>query len=136
MLTLEGFTDNRFVEKCVEHFCDLLEIAIPKILVFVDDTSAVETGDIAGACYENEPGDYMIVLKTQTPSKMISTLAHELVHVKQFVVDELSKKFDSSIPYLDRWWEKEAIEKEKTMMDSLVEQIVSGNILVPLSGHI
>ena len=122
MVTIEGM-NRRFVTQCVDHFCNILGIKTPKLLIFVDDTIKV-----AGACYENEPGDYMIVLKARDEGQMIVTLAHEMVHIKQYLKDDLRTQFDSSVPYYERWWEKEAYDKEVTLMKSLIEQVTQGYI--------
>lgn len=116
--------DSNLIEQYVEHFCQILEIEIPKLLIFVDDTILP-----TGACYENEPGDYMIVLKARADEgQMVVTLAHEMVHVKQFLCDDLAARFDTAIPYDERWWEQEALDKERMLIKSLVEHIANGGI--------
>lgn len=118
MIEIEGLDQSR-VEKYVEYFCQLLRIEIPKLFIFVDDTIKV-----SGACYENEPGDYMIVLKDQKEEgQMIVTLAHEMVHVKQYIRNGLAKCFDDTIPYMKRWWEQEAYKKEVVLIRALVAEI-------------
>jgi len=71
----------------------------------------------------------------QSTSEMITTLAHELVHIKQGVSKEVVYKFDkdvnkllvnwegknlgevSQIPYRERPWEVEAFSKEEILAD-------------------
>ena len=71
----------------------------------------------------------------QSTSEMITTLAHELVHVEQTVSNRLVYKFDkdvnkllvnwegknlgesSQIPYTERPWEVEAFSKEQILAD-------------------
>jgi hypothetical protein len=122
VITTEGL-DHKFIEQCVEHFCDLLDITVPNIFIFIDDTMKV-----LGACYENEPGDYMITLRDQADGHMILALAHEMVHVKQFMCNSLSNTFDPMIPYNERWWEIEACEKEVVLMTSLINKVLDGTI--------
>lgn len=122
MIEIEGLDQNR-VEKYVEYFCQLLCIDIPKLFIFVD-----EELQSTGVCYENEPGDYMIVLKDQKEEgQMIVSLAHELVHVKQYIRNGLAKCFDSTIPYMERWWEQEAYEKESVLIKALINHVKNGN---------
>lgn len=80
--------------------------------------------------------EFVIELNSnQSTSEMITTLAHELVHVKQDVLKELIYKFDkdankllvtwkgknlgesSQIPYRERPWEVEAFSKEQILAD-------------------
>ena len=82
------------------------------------------------------PKEFKIELNSnQSTSEMISTLAHELVHVEQTVSNRLVYKFDkdvnkllvnwegknlgesSQIPYKERPWEVEAFSKEGILAD-------------------
>ena len=108
--------NQEFIGKVVRFFCDALGIGVPNLHVFVDDTISV-----AGACYQNDHDDYLIALRQQDLGQMLVTLAHELVHVKQYVLDDLAEKWDTSIPYRERWWEVEAYEKEVELTKLLIE---------------
>ena len=80
--------------------------------------------------------EFLIELNdNQSESEMISTVAHELVHVQQTVSKRLVYKFDkdvnkllvswegkelgevSQIPYSERPWEVEAFSKEEILAD-------------------
>jgi hypothetical protein len=117
MLTIEGMNDD-FITECVVHMCECLGIEVPNIHIFVDDTIKPD-----GACYENSPNDFMVVLKSQDIGQMLVTLAHEMTHVKQFMKNNLSAHFDNKIPYMERWWEKEAYEMEVVITKSLIEYV-------------
>ena len=53
--------------------------------------------------------EFTILLKESLGiGHLIMTLFHEMVHVKQFIKDNLANEINDIIPYLDRWWEKEA----------------------------
>ena len=119
---IEGMNEE-FANKVVRFFCDALEVDVPNLHIFVDDTIR-----IAGACYQNDHDDYLIALKQQDLGQMIVTLAHELVHVKQYMIDGLYKTFDATIPYRERWWEVEAYEKEVELTKLLIEAVTQGNI--------
>jgi hypothetical protein len=115
--------DHLFIEKCIHSFAELLSIEVPNLLVYVDDTMKP-----TGECYQNSDDDYMIVLKAQEEGRMVHALAHEMVHVKQFLKDNLALHFCLDIPYMERWWEIEAYSKEKDLMKDLIEKVNSGVI--------
>ena len=119
---IEGM-NQEFIGKVVRFFCDALGIGVPNLHIFVDDTICV-----AGACYQNDHDDYLIALRQQDGGQMIVTLAHELVHVKQYVLDGLAQKLDTAIPYQERWWEVEAYEKEVELTKLLIEAFTAGEI--------
>lgn len=119
---VEGL-NQEFTAKIILLFCGALGIEVPNLHVFVDDTIGV-----AGACYQNDYDDYLIALRQQDYGQMIVTLAHELVHVKQYVLDGLAEKWDTSIPYRERWWEIEAYEKEVELTKMLIEAVTIGEI--------
>ena len=114
---VEGL-DQDFGLKVVNFFCDALGIHVPNLHIFVDDTI-----NVAGACYQNSHDDYLIALRQQDYGQMIVTLAHELVHVKQYVLDGLDQKWDTTIPYRERWWEVEAYEKEVELTKLLIDAV-------------
>jgi hypothetical protein len=123
-LIIEGNMNQDFIGSVVAFFCDALGISIPKNLhIFTD-----ETIEIDGACYRNDHDDYMIVLKEQNIAHMVVTLAHELTHVKQYVLDSLESAFTTDVPYRERWWEIEAYEKEVELTKMLIKAVEKGNM--------
>lgn len=120
---IEGNLNKKFVSDVIKFFCDALGIKVPNLHVFTD-----ETIEINGACYCNSKDDFMIVLKERDQGHMMVTLAHELVHVKQYILDNLLERWDSSIPYMERWWEQEAFQKSEDLTKSLIEAVEKGVI--------
>jgi Zn-dependent peptidase ImmA (M78 family) len=120
MITIEDCSlDKDFVSSAIALFCDALGIKIPNLLIYMDETIKPN-----GVCYRNNDTEFMILLKDgRSDAETMITLAHELVHVKQYLVDDLSNKFDDSIPYMERWWEKEAFELEVVLTKLLIETI-------------
>ena len=111
--------DKNFIESAVNLFCDSLGISVPNLLIYMDETIRPN-----GACYRNSPEEFMILLKDgRSDAETMITLAHELVHVKQYLLDGLSEQWDASIPYMERWWEQEAYEKEVELTKLLIEAI-------------
>lgn len=108
--------DPEWVIPSVEFFCACLEIAVPNLLIYIDNVMEAN-----GECYENYHGEYMILLKERSQFEMKQTLAHELTHVKQFLRDGLGVHIDTSIPYEERWWEREAFEKEQILIELFSE---------------
>jgi len=111
--------DQVFIEKVVNLFCTHLGIKCPTLLIYIDETIQAN-----GICYQNNETEFMILLKDgRTKSEMLVTLAHELVHVKQYLKDNLAGQWDTSIPYNDRWWEQEAYVKESDLIKILLDAI-------------
>jgi Zn-dependent peptidase ImmA (M78 family) len=111
--------DENFIESAIHLFCDSLGISVPNLLIYTDETIRPN-----GACYRNSADEFMILLKNgRSDADTMITLAHELVHVKQFMVDNLSEQLDASIPYMERWWEQEAYEKEVELTRLLIKAI-------------
>lgn len=121
-VTVEGLNES-FVKKAVKLFCDALSIDVPNLEIFTD-----ETINRHGVCYHAGDNSFMILLLQRDLGQMMVTLAHEMVHVKQYLIDNLEEKFDSTIPYMDRWWEKEAFEKEVTLTKLLIEAVENGEV--------
>jgi hypothetical protein len=120
---IEGL-DVNFTKKAVQLFCSVLGIDNPCLHIFVDSTIKV-----TGACYQADKNDFMIVLQDQPcDGQMMVTLAHELVHVKQYLQNDLAAKFDATIPYMERWWEQEAYEKEVELTKLLIEAVENGEL--------
>jgi hypothetical protein len=120
---VEGDLNVGFVNSAVDLFCSALDIQKPNLHIFTDSTISPN-----GACYRNSDDDFMIVLKERDHGDMMVTLAHEMVHVKQYLLDGLSDKWDSSIPYMERWWEQEAYEKEVELTKLLIEAVENGKL--------
>lgn len=120
---IEGSLNKNFVGFVIDFFCDALGISVPNLHVFTDETISPN-----GACYRNSDNDFMIVLKECDQGQMMVTLAHEMVHVKQYLLDGLSEKWDASIPYMERWWEQEAYQKEVELTKLLIEAVEKGVI--------
>jgi Zn-dependent peptidase ImmA (M78 family) len=111
--------DKSFIQNAVKLFCIALGIKIPTILIYTDETIKPN-----GVCYRNDETEFMILLKDgRSDAETMITLAHELVHVKQYLVDDLSNKFDNSIPYTERWWEQEAFKLEVDLTNLLIQAI-------------
>jgi len=78
-----------------------------------------------GACIDMDIGHYLILVKTanRNITEIYTTIAHELVHVKQYMYDNLGHLLDQhKPPYDERWWEKEANLKAQELILSFVKK--------------
>ena len=75
-----------------------------------------------------EEGEYQIDLDRSARLKtMLTTLAHELVHVKQYEYGELTQNSEDNIPYWDKPSEIEAYGREVGLFITWVEENNLGN---------
>lgn len=92
--------------------------------------------DIISFNSQNKPRDFDIIITTkdQTKQEVISTLAHEMVHVKQFALKELNEthtvwrgtKLNSNVDYWDSPWEVEAREWEDILYNIFKAEYPNG----------
>lgn len=91
-------------------------------------------GNTAGGCLWQEAQDYILALDPRMPlDQTIETLAHEMIHVKQYAKRELREKpngqmmwkkqpFDKKgVDYIDLPWEVEAYANERELYESYLE---------------
>jgi hypothetical protein len=83
----------------------------------------------------NLPGldSYIIALRPQKWEDLGSTLAHEMVHVKQFAKGQLQsadgknywmgKRVTRRVKYLDQPWEVEAFQRQEILFRRAIEKI-------------
>ena len=94
-------------------------------LRFIENLPVCGFTEVDGHNSRGIPREFTLELKRSMSEKeMIKTLAHEMVHVKQYAyreIDErgtmwLSRKLDhDSVPYHKRPWEKEAYQAEERL---------------------
>jgi hypothetical protein len=112
-LAIKYFADNLISTQLQRH------ISIRITLVSnTDNYGEVEITDYNS---RNQPRDFTLYIDKTLPEKeKIRTIAHELVHVKQYLYNELNEQMtlwcgrkvseDDFENYFDRPWEKEAFE--------------------------
>ena len=78
-----------------------------------------------GMCIDLTEDEYLILVDEtdRNIGDIFVTIAHEMVHVKQFVKENLGWFIDnrSDIPYYQRWWEKEAFEKSVSYVEKFAK---------------
>jgi hypothetical protein len=138
LLQFKGRIKNR---KIYEEFAeDVVNELFPRefkrdIVVGIQFKNVVEDG-LFGQAIENDDDEYLVEvgkvvnehqkLRAVEPREIAATIAHELIHIKQYIRRELSQggtfwkgqkipvgPRGGTIRYRDQPWEKEAFKREK-----------------------
>ena len=109
--------DSVFTKKAVKFFCSQLNIIPDTIEVCVNDDMTEN-----GMCIDTEEKSFLIVLKkgTRNLGEIYNTLAHEMIHVKQYLTQNLSDFLVKDFDYYDCWWEKEAFIGSLPLLNQFV----------------
>lgn len=119
--------DENLTERFIKFCCNELNVYPDEVTVEGWDTPL--QNNATGLCFEvNFKSEYLIMVykKDRTATEIYDTVAHEMIHVKQFVMQNLDKQIQSgeSMPiYEDRWWEKEASEKSFSLVKKYVDTL-------------
>lgn len=126
--------------KTMKHYVELImpglikELKLERSRKFVLVEIAKDITPGAYGSTTNLPGldSYVIALKPQKWQDLGSTLAHEMVHVKQFakghfqIVDGKyfwkGKRVTKKVKYLDLPWEREAFAKQEILFRKAIEK--------------
>ncbi len=90
---------------------------------------SIESADLVGnrgLCFDDDDGEYTILVKRNDDiSSVFTTIAHEMIHVKQYMTQNLGKLIDESIeiPYETRWWEEEAFSEAVPLVEDFAKRI-------------
>lgn len=117
---------DRLVNRFVEFLCGELSIHPHDITIVGTDLKE----DI-GQCIDVDDGSYLILIKEEGRDigQIFTTIAHEMIHVKQYMTQELGRLLDEQqhLPYMERWWEKEAYEKSVPLVEKFAKKFVSSH---------
>jgi hypothetical protein len=92
-------------------------LGINPSLIEIDE---LEVQGVNGMCIDLSQDEFLILVKEQ--KNVLQTLAHELVHVKQYMQQELGRELDRKTnDYETSWWEIEARSLSKDIMESYNE---------------
>lgn len=97
-----------------------LDISGVKIILEQDDLADGLNGYVED---KNCDSFEIVIDKNRGIGHKIETLFHELIHVNQFLkkgLGEIYNTFKGEIPYLERWWEIEAIEGSRDLMKKYI----------------
>lgn len=119
----ESYNDslNDLVKKFVMFICKEYSILPRKI--------SIEGYDLVGnngMCFDEEEGKFTILVKNgRDLVHLFTTVAHEMIHVKQYMTQDLGTLLDENydLPYEERWWEEEAFENAHKLVEKFSEKI-------------
>lgn len=107
--------------KFVDYLINELNVIPEKLVVANHDSS----DDNLGLCIDLSSTEFLILVKTDNRNigEVFTTIAHEMVHVKQYMKENLGWFLDnrSHIPYHERWWEREAFEKSIMLVEKFAK---------------
>jgi uncharacterized protein YjaZ len=113
------------VEKFVHFLC--AEFSISPISLTIDKYD-MDDGT-KGMCIDETNDDFIILVKEANRDivQILNTIAHEMVHVKQYMKENLGNLLDlhSDIPYNERWWEIEAYSMSALLLEKFVKVLYS-----------
>ena len=99
-IVINGF-EKTSIRNFVWFCCNHLNI-YPKTI----EVGTLEADGMRGICIDNDEDDFTILLKPG--EHQLQTLAHEMVHVKQYMKQNLGSLLDQAYNYENCWWEVEA----------------------------
>jgi len=90
---------------------------------------SVESSDLAGStgmCFDEDDGKYTILVRNDRDlGSIFTTIAHEMIHVKQYMTQDLGRLLDENVdmPYEERWWEAEAFDNAVSLVEKFSKTI-------------
>ena len=118
MLIETTISNSHIIKSFVRFICTELNIKPKRIIVA--ELEDLESNTI-GLCIDESEDEFIILVKeaTRTLSDILVTIAHEMIHVKQYMKQHLGWLLDNygHIHYLERWWEKEAFAKSVLLVE-------------------
>ena len=123
VLNLDQKLTNDFVRFC----CNQLGIKPRQLYVNgYDDISE----DLKGYCIDVEEDVFTVAvsIKDRNITEIYTTIAHELVHVKQYMKQNLGVLLESGVlDYYNTWWEVEARNLSGDLMYAYVDTLNKKN---------
>ncbi len=111
------------VEKFTNFLCGELDIAPTRITIAPYEDEA----EILGLCLDESETEFILLIKENDRDigEIFTTIAHEMIHVKQYMKENLGWFLDnrSNIPYLERWWEKEAFGNAVPLVEKFTKTL-------------
>jgi hypothetical protein len=116
-------SEAEIIEMFVVFLCKELDVQ-PRLLIL--ETYDAKDG-INGLCLDSSEDEFIILVKEEGRDigAILNTIAHEMVHVKQYMKENLGQLLDqyTTIPYHDRWWEKEAFTRSHNLVIQFAKTI-------------
>ena len=113
---------DKLIYSFVKFLCKELSI-LPRTLAI----ASYNLDESTGMCFDEDDGTYTILVKEKNRKieSVFTTIAHEMVHVKQYMFDDLGRLLDEcvDVPYEQRWWEIEAKTKSLVLLEKFSKKI-------------
>lgn len=114
---------SHLAKRFVEFLCKELSVFPKKLVV-----APYEVHDgVLGLCIDESEEEFVILVKEEDRdiAQVFNTIAHEMIHVKQHMKENLGWFLDnrSDIPYLERWWEKEAFSMAVPLVEKFAKTL-------------
>lgn len=113
---------DRLVSEFVQFLCNELGVRPRKI-----DVVGTDLFENLGMCLDVEDESYLIFVKEtgRRVDQIFITVAHEMIHVKQYMTQELGRLLDEQqhVPYEERWWEQEAYERAVPLLEKFAKNL-------------
>jgi hypothetical protein len=117
---------DRLANRFVKFLCDELRVTPREITILGQD---VEDG--LGLCIDITRDSFLILVKEdgRDIGQIFTTIAHEMIHVKQYMTQELGRLLDEQkhVPYKERWWEKEAYENAVPLVEKFAKKFTTSH---------
>ena len=136
---LDSSLTTNFINFC----CD--DLGVYPDLITVEGWDEPFKDGALGLCYEvDAKEDYLIMVSKQDRNitEIYNTIAHEMIHVKQFMTQNLSKNLcqEHKPVYKERWYEVEADQNSFDMVKKYVDilknidqnSIIGGNNMLDI----
>ena len=111
------------VERFAKFLCVELEV-YPKAITIA---SYEPDDNTLGLCLDESDDEFIILVKDtgRDIGQVFVTIAHEMVHVKQYMKENLGWFLDNhnDIPYMERWWEKEAFSSAGPLVEKFTKNL-------------
>lgn len=112
--------ESKFARSKEEIISDVIAFGSDQLFPHEDDVyiniQAIRRTGVCGDCMYEDDNEFTIRLnKSLSLSDLVTTVLHELVHVKQYLEGMV---MDTESNYWDRWQEVEAHSKEKELTEA------------------
>lgn len=111
------------VEKLAKFICEELGVFPRRLTIASYDVDE----EVLGLCIDESEDEFIILVKEngRDIAQICNTIAHEMIHVKQYMKENLGWFLDnrSDIPYSERWWEKEAFGNSVALVEKFAKTL-------------
>jgi hypothetical protein len=115
--------DGCLVSDFVKFVCKELSINPCRITLASWDVG----NQIQGMCIDETETEFIILVNEteRNLTEVFNTIAHEMIHVKQYMKENLGWFLDNRqhVPYRERWWEKEAFKTSSILVEKFVKTL-------------